>query len=140
MCVREGGLEPPRRKAQEPKSCVSANFTTRARGPHPEGMRQRSKTQVYTRGSSRREIGGVSFRHRFPTIGLSGAPALLRVDAQVATQLCHVAGRAHIVLGHRNNALLVNHEGRTNQALVHAAVILLLTPRTVGLSYRVIGI
>ena len=29
--VREGGLEPPRRKAQEPKSCVSANFTTRAR-------------------------------------------------------------------------------------------------------------
>ena len=33
MCkdtVRKGGLEPPRPKAQEPKSCVSANFTTRA--------------------------------------------------------------------------------------------------------------
>lgn len=29
--VRKGGLEPPRPKAQEPKSCVSANFTTRAR-------------------------------------------------------------------------------------------------------------
>ncbi len=28
--VRKGGLEPPRPKAQEPKSCVSANFTTRA--------------------------------------------------------------------------------------------------------------
>jgi hypothetical protein len=30
LCVRKGGLEPPRPKAQEPKSCVSANFTTRA--------------------------------------------------------------------------------------------------------------
>lgn len=28
--VRKEGLEPSRRKAQEPKSCVSANFTTRA--------------------------------------------------------------------------------------------------------------
>ena len=29
-CVREKGLEPSRSKAQEPKSCVSANFTTPA--------------------------------------------------------------------------------------------------------------
>ncbi len=28
--VREGGLEPPRLAAQEPKSCVYANFTTLA--------------------------------------------------------------------------------------------------------------
>jgi hypothetical protein len=28
--VRKGGVEPPRPKAQEPKSCVSANFTTPA--------------------------------------------------------------------------------------------------------------
>jgi hypothetical protein len=28
--VREKGLEPSRSKAQEPKSCVSANFTTPA--------------------------------------------------------------------------------------------------------------
>jgi hypothetical protein len=34
-CVRKGGLEPPRPKAQEPKSCVSANFTTRAWLPLP---------------------------------------------------------------------------------------------------------
>jgi hypothetical protein len=33
--VRKGGLEPPRPKAQEPKSCVSANFTTRARRRRP---------------------------------------------------------------------------------------------------------
>ena len=44
-CVRKGGLEPPRPKAQEPKSCVSANFTTRARrrrrpGKNPGGGRQ----------------------------------------------------------------------------------------------------
>ena len=38
-CVRKGGLEPPRPKAQEPKSCVSANFTTRARRPHLAGPR-----------------------------------------------------------------------------------------------------
>ena len=28
--MREGGLEPPRLSAQEPKSCVYANFTTLA--------------------------------------------------------------------------------------------------------------
>jgi hypothetical protein len=33
--VRKGGFEPPRPKAQEPKSCVSANFTTRAWRPLP---------------------------------------------------------------------------------------------------------
>ena len=30
LIVREGGLEPPRPKAQEPKSCASANSATRA--------------------------------------------------------------------------------------------------------------
>src|SRR6476620_2076373 len=34
--VRKGGLDPPRPKAQEPKSCVSANFTTRARRRRPK--------------------------------------------------------------------------------------------------------
>jgi hypothetical protein len=40
--VRKGGVEPPRPKAQEPKSCVSANFTTPADPPvyrpHPRSI------------------------------------------------------------------------------------------------------
>ena len=32
LLVRKAGLEPARREAQEPKSCVSANSTTPASG------------------------------------------------------------------------------------------------------------
>ena len=48
--------------------------------------------------------------------------------------------RTHIVLSQSNNTLLINHKRRTNQALIHPAVILLLTPRTIRLSHRMISI
>ena len=65
---------------------------------------------------------------------------LLRVNTQITTQLRHMARRTHIVLSHRNNTPLINHKRRTNQTLVHPAVILLLTPCTIRLGNRMISI
>ena len=48
--------------------------------------------------------------------------------------------RTHIVLSQSNNTLLINHKRRTDQTLIHPAVILLLTPRTIRLSHRMISI
>ena len=31
------GLEPPRREAQDPKSCAATNYATSAYMPHPQG-------------------------------------------------------------------------------------------------------
>jgi hypothetical protein len=48
--VRKGGLEPPRPKAQEPKSCVSANFTTRAWLPAPDAQAPEPGPETYDGG------------------------------------------------------------------------------------------
>lgn len=68
--VRKGGLEPPRPKAQEPKSCVSANFTTRAR-------RRRSRFCCEALGASVRTVdGGCQAPLYLPTEGAEpGGPS-----------------------------------------------------------------
>ena len=69
--VREGGLEPPRYKAQEPKSCVSANFTTRARtvrflGSLPQGS---DEVQNFMRRSAGQDTGGMKSTERADYFG-----------------------------------------------------------------------
>ena len=59
MCkdtVRKGGLEPPRPKAQEPKSCVSANFTTRAGLPAVVAQKARRRMPVSIVASPRQDL------------------------------------------------------------------------------------
>src|SRR6476661_3310689 len=53
-------------------------------------------------------------------------------DAEVATELGHVAGRLHVVEGVADLALLVDDEGGPDDALDGLAVELLLTPGAVG--------
>ena len=61
--VREAGLEPARPKAQEPKSCVAASYTTPARpgvdGPGADGLDQWSRPARGTdRPDPRRPVPG----------------------------------------------------------------------------------
>ena len=82
--VRKGGLEPPRPKAQEPKSCVSANFTTRAGWPRPTP-------------------GRTAATYRPPVYPLL-------IELEVAPQFGDVAGGPDVVLGQFHLALGINHD------------------------------
>ncbi len=92
--VRKGGLEPPRPKAQEPKSCVSANFTTRAWLP-PKNVRRRMPGSIVALASCG-----------------SGQPSETSgINFEVTAQLGHMAGRPDVVLRHGHLALRVHHDG-----------------------------
>ena len=51
-----------------------------------------------------------------------------------------MAGRLHVVLSQRHRPIRVDNHGRTDNAHVRAAVILLLTPGTPGLENLVVGV
>src|SRR5690349_8394625 len=79
--------------------------------------------------SSGRRVGGRSARGR----GWS-------VDAEVASQLGHVAGRLDVVLGVRDGPGLVDHEGAADDALDGLAVELLLAVGAVALHHRLVRV
>jgi hypothetical protein len=97
LWVRKGGLEPPRPKAQEPKSCVSANFTTRAR--RPAGVTQKVRRRMPV------------FIVALPRLDRSRQRCRSGVQLQVAAQLGDMAGSADVVLGERHLALRIHHDG-----------------------------
>lgn len=92
--VRKGGLEPPRPKAQEPKSCVSANFTTRA-WPVAGNARRRMPGSIVAPGSG----------------GFGQPPAASGIKFQVPPQLGNMAGCPDVVLRQCNLPVRIHHDG-----------------------------
>ena len=76
--VRAEGLEPPRVSPQEPKSCVSANFTTPA---HEQNARAVAMGAVYSRG-----VFGMPVK-KTPTIGGAQGRGDARTCASVVSAI-----------------------------------------------------
>src|SRR5699024_1432953 len=59
---------------------------------------------------------------------------------QVTAQFIDVTTRSNIILGFVSGTVVIDHNGGTDETFVDSAIVLFLTPGTIGFSYRIIFI